>query len=116
VRASDLLRYCVVEHDGTKVGTVTDLRVVQDGPIRGTQASFRVEALVVGRAGIAERLGYIRSRVRGPWILKVLCTRLERRAHVVDVADIEEWDEEHGTLRLRVGRTRVLLEPADLSM
>ena len=110
MRASDLLRFEVVEHDGTKVGRVSDLRVVQDGPVRqGVQAAMRVDALVVGRGGLAERLGYIRNRVEGPWMLKVIFTRLERRAHVVDVADVATWDEQACVLTLRAGREHVRL-------
>ena len=104
MRASDLFRCTVVTADGTELGRVRDARVVQDGPIRqGVQAALRVEALVVGSGAVGERLGYIRAEVRGPWLLRVLLTRLERRANVVDVHDVAEWDEDASRIVLRPG-------------
>jgi hypothetical protein len=73
---------------------------VQDGPIVGTQAAFRVNALVVGKAGLAERLGYIRNRVRGPWLISAMLKPIERKASVVSIADVAEWDETNRVLRL----------------
>ena len=102
MRLSDLLTYAVRDADGAALGDVSDIRIVQDGPIvRGVQAAFRVEALVVGRRGLAERLGYIRSRVEGPWLLRVIFARLERRVRIVDIADIERWDDEQRVIHVR---------------
>jgi hypothetical protein len=99
---ADLSRCVVVDSAGAVVGRVSDVRIVQDGPIeRGVQARFRVEALIVGSGGIAERLGYIRNRVTGPWLLRAIFTRLEHRAKVIDVHDVAEWDEERLRLTLR---------------
>jgi hypothetical protein len=102
VRVSDLLRCRVIDVDGAVVGRVSDVRVVQDGPImRGLQAAMRVDALVVGRGGLAERLGFIRNRVEGPWPLRVLFERLERRARVVAIGDVASVDESARTIVLR---------------
>jgi hypothetical protein len=102
VRLSDLLTYTVRDADGVALGAVSDVRIAQDGPIvRGVQAAFRVEALVVGRGGLAERLGYIRSRVEGPWLLRVVFARLEHRVRIVDVADIERWEDEARVIHVR---------------
>ncbi|MCU1388667.1 MAG: hypothetical protein JWL72_2005 [Ilumatobacteraceae bacterium] len=102
MRLSDLLDYSVLDSDGTDLGRVSDVRIVQDGPIvRGVQAAFRVDALVVGRGGLAERLGYVRARVQGPWLLRVLFTRLEQRAHIVEVDRIDHWDDDEAVIRLR---------------
>jgi hypothetical protein len=85
-----------------QLGRVSDLRLIQDGPIvGGLQAAFRVDALVVGRGGLAERLGYVRSRVNGPWMLRVLFSRLERRALIVPADDVVLWDVTSGVLRIR---------------
>ena len=104
MRMAELLR-CRVEHgDGQALGRVCDVRVVQDGPLRnGVQSALRVDALVVGRGGLAERLGYLRHGVRGPWLLRVLMQRLEQRAFVVDAVDVADWDDDAHVLRLRPG-------------
>lgn len=104
MRASDLLRCEVVDASGRRLGEVTDIRAVQDGPLRrGVQQAMRVEAFVVGPGGMADRLGFIRGRVDGPWLLRALLVRLERRAHVVRLEDFERWQEGDTTLRLRPG-------------
>jgi hypothetical protein len=112
VRISDLLTYMVFSADGAHLGRVSDVRIVQDGPIVGTQAAFRVDALVVGRGGLAERLGYIRGGVEGPWMLRALFGRLERRAQVVAVRDIARWDDDTRTLHLVADHQR---EPRTLA-
>ena len=108
MRISDLLEYSVVSADGARLGRVSDVRVIQDGPLlAGIQAAFRIDALVVGRGGLAERLGYVRGRVEGPWALRLLFSRLERRAQVVAVTDIAGWDEDTRTIRLIADAQRV---------
>jgi len=101
LRLSDLLECRVYDRHGVDLGRVSDVRVVQDGAIlAGVQARFRVDALLVGRGGVGERLGFIRGRVRGPWLLKVLFTRLERHAKYIAVADIADWNVDQRALRL----------------
>ncbi|MCU1401383.1 MAG: hypothetical protein JWN62_4492 [Acidimicrobiales bacterium] len=105
MRLSDLLHYTVRDSDGIELGRVSDVRIVQDGRIlRGVQAAFRVDALVVGRGGVAERLGYMRARVNGPWLVRVLLTRFEQRAHVIEVDQIDHWDDDAAVITLRAGR------------
>lgn len=112
MRLSDLLHCTVHDADGTVIGRVSDLRLVQDGPVvGGLQAAIRVDALVVGRAGLAERLGYVRSRVNGPWMLKVLFSHIERRARIVPAHEIESWDITSGVLR--VGRRDAAIRPLE---
>jgi sporulation protein YlmC with PRC-barrel domain len=101
MRLSDLLHSRVVDAQGADLGSVDDVRLVQDGPvIANFGAALRVDALIVGRGAIGLRLGYHRAGVKGPWLLKTLFTRLERRAYFV------EWDEvdslEQDVVRLRV--------------
>ena len=103
MRLSELLGSTVVTADGRKLGTVRDVRLVQDGPvISGTQAALRVDALVVSTTWRGVRLGYLRGEVRGPWLLRSLFGRLERTAHHVAVADVD-WDETSGLVRIRAG-------------
>lgn len=112
MRLSDLLGCEVRDEDGTALGEISDVRIVQDGPVRaGLQAGFRLDALVVGRGGLAERLGYIRSRVNGPWVLRTLFTRLEQRAHVVLATDVLAWDVSEGSVVVRRNIERAPLEP-----
>jgi hypothetical protein len=103
LRLSDVLACTVVAHDGRDLGHVRDVRLVMDGPLRGTLASLRLDAIVVGGSGIAGRLGYLRGGVRGPWPLSALMRRLEANAMTVDAADVIDWDVEHHRLRLAPG-------------
>jgi PRC-barrel domain len=90
---SDLLASEVVDDNGSRLGTVEDVRVVQDGPLLlPFGAAFRIDALVVGRHTIAIRLGYERGGIRGPWLLRGIFRSLERRAHVIEWADVIDWD------------------------
>jgi hypothetical protein len=71
VRLTDLLGSKVVGRDGRSVGVVTDVRLVQDGPLLGEYgAAFRVHGLVIGRTSIGAHMGFERANVRGPWLLK----------------------------------------------
>jgi len=84
MRASELIRAEVIDRDGTSLGRVEDLRVVQDGPlIDGFGAALRLDGLVVGTATLATRLGYHRHGIGGPALLKALFGAIERRAHYV---------------------------------
>ena len=108
MRISDLLEYTVESADGKRLGQISDVRVIQDGPMTGgVQAAFRIDALVVGRGGLAERLGYIRGRVQGPWMLRVLFSWLERRSQVVAVSDIDSWDDDEHVIHLVADDHRV---------
>jgi hypothetical protein len=83
----------VVDAGGSRLGKVTDIRLVQDGPyIEGFGNALRVDAVVVGRGGIASRLGYVRGGVRGPWLLRVLATALEGRAFLIPWTDLARTD------------------------
>ena len=99
MRLSDLLGSDVVDVDGEVVGEVSDVRLVQDGPpLAGIDAALRLDALVVGRGGLAVRLGFHRHRVKGPAPLKALFASLERRARFVPWTAVASWD--HGQVRL----------------
>jgi hypothetical protein len=103
MRISDLMDCCVVADDGRDLGRVRDVRLVMDGPLRGTLSSLRLDAIVIGGDALAGRLGYLRGGVRGPWPLSAIMARLEARALTVKADDIAAWDLEGHRLRLRPG-------------
>jgi len=99
MRLSDLLASTVFDHDGRAIGRVRDVRLVQDGPlVDGTQAAFRVDAILTGGGMIGTRIGYDRGQVRGPALLRWLFSRGERRARTIPMHELE-WDEEQRSLR-----------------
>lgn len=78
MRYTDLMGAKVVGRDGRPIGVVTDVRLVQDGPITGSfGAAFRVHGLVIGRTTIGAHMGFDRKNVRGPWLLKALFGRIQ---------------------------------------
>ncbi len=88
MRLSDLLSAVVFDRSGHKIGKVHDVLLIQDGPMVGDEASLRVEGLVVGRGAIATRLGYDRSEMHGPWVLKMLFEWLHRHSRFVAWDDV----------------------------
>ena len=83
MRISDLLGSEVLQADGTRLGRVREVRIVQDGPIvNDLQAAFRVDAVIVGRGSLGVRLGYHAEHVRGPWLLNVLFRRTKLGLHL----------------------------------
>jgi hypothetical protein len=102
MRLSDLLGSEVFEADGTSLGHVRDVRLVADGrPIGAFGPALRVHGLLVGRGSTGARLGLARSRMRGPWLLKVVFGRRPR--HLVDWSDISSLGEK--TVRLSQNAT-----------
>jgi sporulation protein YlmC with PRC-barrel domain len=97
MRASDLIGRDVVDAQGTQVGVVTDVRCVQDGPLRGTNAMLRVDALLVSRHHTGSVLGYDR-RKQGPWGVRMVVKFLHRKMQVIPWRDISD---EGPPLRLR---------------
>jgi hypothetical protein len=99
---SDVLGVSVFDPAGQPIGRISDVRLVQDGPyLDGFGNALRVDAVVVGRGGIASRLGYIRGGVRGPWLLKALASALEGRAHVITWTDLQRTEQGFTTNRSR---------------
>jgi hypothetical protein len=76
MRLGELMGREVVDRDGRSIGRVHDVRLVQDGPLLGFDAAFRVHGLIAGPGSVATRQGYGQAGVRGPWLVRVL---LERR-------------------------------------
>jgi hypothetical protein len=100
---SELLRSDVLDVDGTSIGPVDDVRLVQDGPyVEGFGAALRIEGLVVGSGGLAVRLGFHRHGMRGPALLKAIFGALEARARFVAWDHVADWDGATVRLRCRV--------------
>jgi hypothetical protein len=90
MRASDLIGREVVDAEGQPVGVITDLRCVQDGPLRGTQASLRVDSVLVSRHHTGKLLGYDRREQQGPWLIRLIVRRLHRHMRVIPWRDIAD--------------------------
>jgi hypothetical protein len=102
-RLSDLVDAPAYAADGTVLGHVEDVRLVQDGPfVEGFGHKLRVDGLVVGMRNRGLRLGFGRARVRGPWLLKAVSSRLEQHAQYFTWDEIE-W--EPGRVRIKPGAT-----------
>lgn len=100
MRLADLLDSTVLDSDGREVGDVGDVWLLQDGaPIGPFGAALTVDALVVGRFGLASRAGYDRPGVDGPAPIAWWFHRRTSKRPVArwsDVAAVEE-----GRVRLR---------------
>lgn len=66
MRISELLSCDAVTEDGRRLGHVMDIRF---NSADGDPAKFAADGLVVGRLGFAERFGYRRGVVEGPWLV-----------------------------------------------
>jgi hypothetical protein len=98
MKASDILGLPVRDLQGRELGIVTDLRCVQDGPLRGSMNAPRVHSVVVSSRRTGSLLGYHRPEQTGPRLIRVVVARLSRPVRVLDWDDIELSDT-HLTLR-----------------
>ena len=90
MRLADLLDSDVVAEGGRVLGHVTDVRATQSGPLQGAfGAALRVDGLIVGRTRLGVRLGYERTDISGPWLLKRLLQWLHRDQIFVPWARVE---------------------------
>jgi hypothetical protein len=92
MRAGELIGRDVIDRDGHHVGVVTDLRCVQDGPLRGTMAAPRLDALLVTPRHTGALLGYHRPTQHGPWLIRTLIKRLHRHARLIPWAAVTAHD------------------------
>jgi sporulation protein YlmC with PRC-barrel domain len=99
MRLSEILHSEVLDENDRRVGTVADVRLVQDGPLLGAFAALRVEGLVVGGGSLGVRLGFHRADVKGPWPLKALFGAMERKARFVPWDRVSACDGQ--TVRIR---------------
>lgn len=83
MRASDLIGLAVYDDDGQRLGVVTDLRCVQDGPLRGAMQAPRVAEMIVSGRHTGSLLGYDRRNQQGPWLIRAIVQRMHRHAVLV---------------------------------
>jgi hypothetical protein len=109
MRMSELLHSVVVDSDGVELGSVDDVRLVQDGStvpmVLPFGVSLRVEGLLVGHRGVGTRLGFGRKNVTGPWLLRMIFGALARQARYAPWDLVESWEE--GVVRLRAPRSQL---------
>jgi len=93
----------VVDRDGRNVGYVHDLvfRLVP-----GETPRFELIGLECGKAGIGDRLGYMRDAMAGPWPLTALFRWLSRRSLFVEWSAVRMVGEE----RIEISKRRAELE------
>ena len=117
MRLADVIGSRVIDANGRDMGRVGDVWLLQDGPPLGVfGAALTVEALVIGRFGLASRAGYERRDVRGPAPIAWFLHRQTAHRPVVRWSDISAIEE--GRVRLRVrddelARPRAADEPSD---
>lgn len=101
MRLADVIGSHVIDADGREMGRVGDVWLIQDGPPIGVfGAALTVEALVIGRFGLASRAGYERRDVRGPAPIAWFLHRQTAHRPVVRWSDVSAVEE--GRIRLRV--------------
>lgn len=105
MRLTELLGREVRSDDGDYVGTVADVVLTQDGPMRGPYAAgLRVSGLILVQRRHVRLLGYERDSV--PAVQRAIVKRLAGRVVHLRWKDVLLQDD--GTLRLRhdVGAVR----------
>ncbi len=104
MKASDLIGRRVIDADGTDLGVVTDLRCVQDGPVRGSMAAPRLRELIVNRRRVGSLLGYDRRDQQGPWLIRIIVRRLHRELVFIPWDDVQVGAD---AITLTVARTNL---------
>lgn len=104
MRLSELLGSEVRDRDGRYVGTIADVVLVQDGPMRGPyMASLRLTGLILVERRHVRLMGYERDAL--PVLLRWLLTRLAGEVLHVRWSDVAELGE--GAVLLDVSRDQV---------
>jgi sporulation protein YlmC with PRC-barrel domain len=103
MRASDLLGLAVYDHEGHRLGLLTDLRCVQDGPLRGSMQAPRIAALIVNRRRTGSLLGYDRRSQQGPWLFRTVLQRLHRHTVLIPWESVADTT---GRITLQQGATQ----------
>jgi hypothetical protein len=91
MKASDLLGRPVHDSTGHPLGFVTDLRCVQDGPLRGVMCAPRITALIVSRHRLGSMLGYDRHDQQGPWLVRTIIRWIHRDLQVIPWTAVENY-------------------------
>jgi hypothetical protein len=101
MRLSELVGLEVVDCTGTRMGTVVDLQLVQDGPLLGPYgAAFRVAGLVTVERRQIRLLGF--DRDVGPWLLRRIVHSISGPVHHVPWEHVGSVAD--GQVRLQPGR------------
>ncbi|MCW2572372.1 MAG: hypothetical protein JWO88_2430 [Frankiales bacterium] len=100
MRGADLLGADVLGPDGSRLGEVLDVRLVQDGPMLGADCALRIDGLVVGQRRFASHLGYDRAGVRGPALVAAIARRLSAGNRYLEWTDVDEL--QPGVVRSRL--------------
>ena len=91
MRLSEILGREVRDRDGEYVGTVADVVLVQDGPMRGPyMASLHLAGLIVVERRHVRLMGYERDVL--PVLLRWLVTRLVGEVRHVPWSDVARLD------------------------
>jgi sporulation protein YlmC with PRC-barrel domain len=106
MRLSDLLSCTVHDRDGSRLGTVSDVRLAQVGPIEGLLAGLVVESLLVSPRNTGSLFGYERRSEQGPWLVGVVIRWIHRKAFLVSWEDVADWDQSDRRVTLRQGHDR----------
>jgi sporulation protein YlmC with PRC-barrel domain len=93
MRVSDLVGATVADGDGRTLGYVTDVRLAQVGPVRGTLAELEVESLIVSKRHAGSLFGYERDITHGPWLVRRLALWLHREAFLLPWGDVSDVDD-----------------------
>jgi hypothetical protein len=105
VRASDILETTVFDSDGRKVGQVHDIRIVREGPVQGLFGpTYVARGLIVGAGAVGVRLGFDRTRMAGPAVLRMLFRWVHRKARFVDWSLIESIEGDEIRIRVPIER------------
>jgi sporulation protein YlmC with PRC-barrel domain len=92
MRLSDLLGCTVHDPDGTCLGTVTDVRLAQIGPIEGPSAELVIESLLVSPRATGSLFGYERRAEQGPWLVRAVVRWIHRGAFLIAWNDVADWN------------------------
>jgi hypothetical protein len=102
MRASDLIGLDVYDVADKRIGVVTDLRCVQDGPLRGSMQAPRIAALIISTRHTGSMLGYDRRSQQGPWLIRLIVRFLHRDAVLIPWERVADTT---GPIRLHPGET-----------
>jgi hypothetical protein len=82
MRLSELLGRRVIDGSGRDLGRVHDVRLRGPGVASVQTAlgspAFRIDGLIIGTGGLADRLGFDRAGVRAPALVRVVALALLR--------------------------------------
>jgi hypothetical protein len=100
MRLSELLGREVRDQDGGYLGTVADVVLTQDGPMRGSySAGLRLSGLILVERRHVRLLGYDRDST--PWLQRAVVKRLAGQVRHVPWHDVSLGDD--GSLRMHQG-------------